>query len=142
MASLEDLSRVLTHMASDVEKNAANLVRKAALAADQAVVSATPVDTGRARSNWIVSINVKVDTVREPLAPGVAATGPAIAEGQKIALTYKPGDSAVYIQNSVPYIKRLNEGWSKQAPANFISKAVHAGLTSIKGLRLLNPAYK
>lgn len=35
----------------------------------------------------------------------------------------KAGDT-LYLANSTPYIKRLNEGWSKQAPARFVEMTV------------------
>ena len=33
-------------------------------------------------------------------------------------------DLPAFITNNLPYIKRLNEGWSKQAPAHFIEQVI------------------
>ena len=56
MPSLSEFSRRITLRGRKVAEGADALTRKVALAADQAVVSGTPVDTGRARSNWIAAI--------------------------------------------------------------------------------------
>ena len=33
-------------------------------------------------------------------------------------------DDTVYISNNLPYIQRLNDGYSQQAPENFVESAV------------------
>lgn len=37
---------------------------------------------------------------------------------------YRLGDTDVIIENKVPYIERLNEGHSKQAPAGFVEDVI------------------
>jgi len=39
----------------------------------------------------------------------------------------KPGKK-IFITNNLPYAKRLNEGWSTQAPANFVQAAIRRAL--------------
>lgn len=81
----------------------------------------TPVDTGRARSNWNVDINIVDVQIVEPTSkdPGPEKALSAIAR-------YKLNDVA-YISNNLPYIRRLNEGYSQQAPAAFVETAVDIG---------------
>ncbi len=118
-----------------VEKNTEKLVRKVALAVDASVVLATPVDTGRARANWQVEINNAADgTLNEPSDPGSGARQ-AIEDGKKTVEQYKIGDT-IHITNNLPYIARLNEGWSAQAPANFVEEAAMAGVKQIKGAKI------
>ena len=107
----------------------------------------TPVDTGWARANWVPSvaqpyktedvINPKervgaggtTDSVKaEVLArEQVQQTGVAV-----VAATYSTKKGPAYITNNVPYIIRLNEGSSSQAPAGFVqaavAKAIHVDL--------------
>lgn len=116
----------------------------AALAADQAVVLATPVDKGRARSNWLVELDAPARTTVEPYAPGLggntggANAAAAIAQGQAtIALYNGDRNTAIAISNNLPYIGRLNEGSSLQAPAGFVEKAVQAAVKQVQGARLL-----
>lgn len=114
-----------------VADNAAALVRRVAVTVDSELVFSTPVDTGRARSNWQVELNQPASGTAEP----VAASAAVAAAEAKIA-TAKPGDT-IHITNNLPYIGRLNDGWSAQAPAGFVETAVLAGARRARGAKLL-----
>lgn len=58
----------------------------------------TPVDTGFARSRWVI-----------------AELGPALD-----------------IINDAPYIMRLNDGWSGQAPAGFVERCIDEALAEMR----------
>ena len=81
------------------------------------VVVATPVDTGQARGNWRVSVGVvdkKTDQTQDRSGQGSISKGIAtIQSGGGIG-------KVVYISNSLKYIEKLNNGWSMQAPKNFM----------------------
>ena len=83
----------------------------------QQVVVATPVDTGQARGNWRVSVGVvdkKTDQTQDKSGQGSISKGIAtIQSGGGIG-------RVVYISNSLKYIEKLNNGWSMQAPKNFM----------------------
>jgi hypothetical protein len=124
-----------------VEQNATKLVRRVALSADAQVVLSTPVDEGRARSNWQVQLNAPAGGTREAYSPGKdgSTSGPnaqaAIDQVKAVIAAAKPGDE-IHITNNLPYIGRLNEGWSAQAPANFVEEAVHAGVAQVQGAKV------
>lgn len=118
--------------AAKFEENVDLLMRTVALSVDQAVVMATPVDTGRARANWIVSIDAPAAGTTDEV--GAAA---ALAQGAKVIAQYGDGMRTIHITNNLPYIKRLNEGWSAQAPAGFVEEAVAAGVKAVRGAQLL-----
>lgn len=81
------------------------------------VVVGTPVDTGQARSNW----NVAIDSTDYSTTTVVSD---AISRGlNKLNVSEILGKQIV-ISNSLPYIIRLNEGWSQQAPAKFVEKTI------------------
>lgn len=81
----------------------------------------TPVDTGWARANWVPGIGTpSTSTVGSPKAVTETAQRGGIAR----MLGYKARQGPVHITNNVPYIMRLNEGWSRQAPSGFIQAAV------------------
>ena len=119
--------RQLTSVAEQIIKKVAfditaNLVK----AASQ---GGTPVDTGWARANWLVNVGT----------PFLAAIGspdavPPTGTGVGSIAAYKLGMGKVFISNNVPYITRLNEGWSKQAPAGFVQAAI---LRALLGLRTI-----
>lgn len=144
MANLDEFAKNMRVLGIRVTENADKAVRTIALAIDQAVVIATPVDTGRARSNWLVSLDSQNEAVTEAYSPGTkGSTGgsnatSAIAQGQAMIGGYK-GGSTIYISNNLPYIQRLNDGWSAQAPAGYIEAAVDAAAAAIGSVTILSP---
>lgn len=102
----------------------------------------TPVDTGWARANWVPSIGqpLFLDPGTQGREDQVARTPGRAGEQQgglaTVAATYKLNQGSVFISNNVPYIVRLNQGSSRQAPAGFvqgaIEKAVRVDLQSIR----------
>lgn len=105
-----------------VEENLEKTVRATALAVMTNIVSNTPVDTGRARNNWNADINTVDASITEEVNPNTTGTEKITAA----LVSYKLSDT-INISNNLPYIRRLNEGHSKQAPANFVEKAVMVG---------------
>lgn len=131
MPSLNEFTRRIRARANAVGDKVTKAVRRVAITADAAVVMATPVDTGRARSNWIVALSAPASGVIEPYAPGEGgSTGPAntqaaLDQGEQVITGYTAGhDIEIHITNNLPYIQRLNDGHSAQAPANFVETAV------------------
>lgn len=127
MADLKHLDDEMKKAGRRVADNADRLVRRCALAIDTAVVLATPVDTGRARANWQVEIGQA--PTGEVDAKDVSGQT-AIQQGKVAIEGYKSG-SAIFITNNLPYIERLNDGWSKQAPAGFVEQAVQVGVNAV-----------
>lgn len=144
MASLGDFTKRMGRLGTRIEENADKLVRKTVLAVDQAVVLATPVDKGRARSNWVAELDTAFSGEVEPYVPGEGgSTGgansqAAMDQAARVAASYD-GDrhSEVHITNNLPYIEALNDGHSAQAPADFVGEAVQAGVSAVQGARLL-----
>lgn len=138
MAGLREFSGRIRIRAKRIEENAEALVRKVAVAVDTAVVVATPVDEGRARSNWQVGIGEAPEGVRDAYVPGkdgdtgAANAQQAIEQGKRIIKFYSKGNT-IHITNNLPYIQRLNDGWSAQAPAGFVEKAVVIGVAAAQG---------
>jgi hypothetical protein len=92
------------------------------LAVDSELVNTTPVDTGRARSNWLPSLN--------------RPDGRQVGVGQKpdtrnAIARYKLSDT-IFITNNLPYITKLNEGSSQQAPAGFVDAAILRGKQAVR----------
>lgn len=140
MSDLKTFSRRIRTRAAKVSKNTDGLVKKVILAVDQAVVLATPVDTGRARANWRPSIGAPItDTLPEPPNKG-AGLRSALDAGEQVARQYKGGNNSptVHITNSLPYIKYLNDGSSKQAPRNFVNTAILLAVSAIRQARIVD----
>lgn len=100
-----------------VVKPQEKLVRETALRAFTNISLATPVKSGRARGNW----NIAVDTVDASTSESTDA--PDLMKAAAAIANFVIGKT-IYISNNLPYIKRLNNGYSKQAPANFVETGV------------------
>jgi len=138
MATPEEFNRRMARLAASAAEGADRVVRKAALAADQAVVMATPVDTGRARANWIAALDAASSEVKgEPSNPGSGANS-ALTQGRATIAGYDGDEnSEIHLTNNLPYIGRLNDGSSRQAPRQFVRTAVEAGIRAVRGATVL-----
>lgn len=118
---MSEFARSLS-VSGDLEEAVNEEARATAFTLLRDVVIATPVDEGRARGNW------QVGTAGYK---GGEVSTLDIAGGQTINKGKKDIDSAkaityptIYITNNLPYIGRLNDGWSQQAPKKFVDSAV------------------
>lgn len=134
----DDMGRI-----GDTLPESANTIKKLlASAVLETEVRTTPVDTSQAKSRWQCGLNAAPDAVYGPFFPGShgSTAGPseaaAINTGRLVIQRARPGD-VVFVSNNVPYINRLNDGYSKQAPANFIQQGVSAAIRLLAGLRLI-----
>jgi len=91
------------------------------------IVYDNPVDTSKSLSNWQVS-DAGVGNEIDALYPGElgstqrSSANEAISRAQRVTKAVKPG-TTLTIFNATKYIRRLNEGYSAQAPAGFIEAA-------------------
>ena len=91
-------------------------IGRTALGVDAELVEQTPVDTGRARSNWFASIG-------SPSGQTTEQTSPQTFDNKSIYDRYKLNQT-IFITNNLPYIVPLNNGTSQQAPAGFVDATV------------------
>lgn len=138
MATLSQFSNRITRLAARLTASVEDAVGRVAIAVDREVVLATPVDTGRARGNWLPSLNAP-NRVAEPntFSPD---GGASIARTTAVASRYRVG-STIYITNSLHYIGLLNRGHSVQAPPGYVRTAIDRGVSTAAalGLRRLTP---
>ena len=124
---LKGINSIPGEVSAEIERN----IRRAAINIGSSIIMGTPHDTGLARGNWQTSVNepIKTETTRED-PNGSAATG----QLKSVAGSFQIGlDNAIYITNNLPYINRLNSGWSVQASPGYIERAVEATQLQIKG---------
>lgn len=133
MVGLGDFARRIRRRARQVEEEVDRTVVLTAGVVSQAVISATPVDTGRARNNWQASIGTPIRAVLEETDQD---GGGAAARNEAVFGTRRTGQT-IFISNNVEYIEFLNRGSSAQAPANFVEAAVQTAVRFIRRRRLL-----
>lgn len=117
--------------AKGVEKK----IKRAAVAADTALVTTTPRDTGRAKGNWVASIGQPQEIVfHEDDFPSDAE---AQSDAQSVISSWKLGRGPIFITNSLPYIIPLNEGSSAQAPNGMTDAAIQAAQAQLRSGKIL-----
>lgn len=103
-----------------VEQRVHAVTRWVALEALRRVVMKTPVDTGRARGSWQVAVSVRptgeVDIYDK-------YGGLTIAEGSREIAQVGPNE-VIYIASNLPYIERLEGGYSQQAPQGMVATTI------------------
>ena len=128
---LEVFSRRIRVRGTEIVELSDTTVRRLALAADQTLVSATPVDTGRARSNWMVQLGSASSETRDPMPEGQLLSEAAATISAYRSTPAGPGPE-IHITNNLPYIQRLNEGHSAQAPAAFVEQAIQVAYSAVR----------
>ena len=94
----------------------------------EGIVNMTPVDTGRARGNWMVALG-SPDLSSNWEKKDKEGGGTISAGTQTIGNLHDYG--AIYLTNNLPYIIALEKGRSQQAPAGMVQVSldrVTAGL--------------
>jgi hypothetical protein len=126
----------ISFRAKEVADNAEKAVRRAAIAADEVLVLSTPVDTGRARANWIPSVG-------KPILAELQSTDKSgnetMAKAHAVVAGWTRLLGPIYYANSLPYIQRLDEGYSAQAPNGMTTGAITAARAQLQAAKLLGP---
>lgn len=148
MATFAQFSQNIRKRGSQIENAGTRFVKATAKRALKALVSATPVDTGRARSNWRVGIGAPTSAEIETYGSGAARNAAIDAGFARInsvrGVSGRGGGlkTAIYISNPLGYVghlpneRGLNDGASKQAPAYFIEAALSEAVGAISNMRV------
>lgn len=109
---LQDFNRIC-------EQKATRQLRRYSMKALGMIVAGTPVLTGCCRGNWIVSnggLRREYDkNKKDPSGGEVIKAGLTRIESATLG-------TDVFIENSCPYVIRLENGWSRQKPAGSMIK--------------------
>lgn len=104
-----DISRYAKKTGLSIEHSIISICTEASVS----IIERTPVDSGTARGNWYATINAESsdtdDNRREKSALSDARNKAQKAAGNIFILT-----------NNLPYIRRLEYGWSTQAPQGMV----------------------
>ncbi len=107
-----DVSEFAQKTGRDIE-----IVKKsAALDIFMGIIIQSPVDTGRFRNNWNVSLNKPNFSTTE----SVDKSGSKAISGVKATIQASKMSESLHLSNGLPYAQRLEYGWSKQAPSGMV----------------------
>ena len=126
----------MASIVSRVNRRIDTQIRKSTIALFGNIIKMTPVDTGRARGNWQCSIGSPITSETDMIDKDGSFVTSLVAKRVK-------SGNVVWLSNNVPYISKLEYGWSKQAPAGmvrvsiarfgaFFAEAASASLSQIK----------
>ncbi len=96
------------------------VIRKIALDIFSRVIAKSPVDTGRFKGNWQIAINSIPSGILDTVDKGGGAT---VSRVSATVLQTKAGD-VVTLVNNLSYARRLEYGYSKQAPSGMVRTTV------------------
>lgn len=117
---------------SDIKKfikktglKADDVVRKIAFDVYGGIVRKTPVDTGRAKGNWQISVgSPATDAIDRTDTTKLGSANQAQFSDAQSAVNGYKGRGDIIIRNNVEYIVGLEYGTSKQAPAGMVRVTV------------------
>lgn len=116
MGFAEDLRKLCDRAGDKAEM----VVRKTALELQSGMVEKSPVDTGRFKGNWNCGIgvmNTATDSGEDKTGAGAVGRTQTVLDG------WKPGQT-IWLTNNLPYARRLEYGWSDQAPGGMVRLTV------------------
>jgi hypothetical protein len=133
--SLRDFAKKIRKYGANVEFYSNKEVRQLGILVQQTLITSTPVDTGRARNNWIATLGTPSSEIKE--ASKYERNARSTISSNTAEIEKRQPEQSIYISNNLPYIKRLNDGYSAQAPAGFVEAALVRAQNAIKKIRLL-----
>lgn len=129
---LSELEEWTRQLGGDIDTGIARKMGRTATAIHLNLRNTTPVDIGRAKNGWIVSLDFR------PLdIPPKGAFSQPINLEAKLRTSRAGSTRRIYIVNNVPYIGLLNAGSSRQAPAGFVEVAILRGMRETRGVSAL-----
>lgn len=150
-SNLVQFSKGLNEEIVKIRTSSEQTVRKIAFAIDRELVRRTPVGNpdlwkanqgksrsdpgyvgkdytgGRARANWLPSIETPSEEVIEKPDPTGAG---AISKMAQVTAAFKLGQK-IFISNNLEYIQALEDGHSTQAPNGFVQGSIQVGVKTV-----------
>lgn len=130
--SFSNFAKRMKSLGQAVEHNSREGVKQIARATVTELIARTPVLSGQAASNWQVGLGGRPTTPKFGYTDIPAARALALA-----TIEQRQAGQNVYISNLMPYIGRLNDGYSSQAPAGFVEAALVVARRVARNIRLL-----
>lgn len=122
------------HVAKKAEKEIAKFIAEAAIDVVSSVAQQTPIKSGQAQANWLTAIG-KQFSYYIANAEDNSGWYDSVEWARNALKTVKYND-VIHITNNVPYIVKLNQGTSAQAPALFVQMAVLQASYHLKGFKI------
>lgn len=119
----------LLSIKDELNETVGKSMRSVVLSFMRNVTLASPVDTGRFRANWVVGLGAPDNGIYPNRKSVSTALNKARQETKKFTFT---GSQVMYVNNNLPYARRLNEGYSKQAGSFFVERSAQQAGIDVK----------
>ena len=119
----------LSRFAQKAEVEIKTVVQKISMEAFKRIILKSPVDTGRFRANWGVTIGQPRTGVTNATDKSGSSTQAAMVAG----VTGWNGDKSIFMVNNLPYSIALEYGHSKQAPGGMVRTTMAEMGAVVKG---------
>lgn len=138
--SFGDLARTMRAIREGIDEGMEQTIKSAATIGVSTAIFETPVDTGKARSNWRVTIGGPASDVRPPYFAGRrlgkdenANAAQALQVAKAAIAGFRRGaNRGMFITNNVDYIVKLDQGSSGQSPEGMSDKAEMATIDEVE----------
>lgn len=111
--------REIDRMKSDLQKRRKLAIKRLAFGLFRDIVLMSPVNTGRFRANWALTLGSPDLTAGPADLPSYPRPQIPLSE----LGSWEEGET-IYIANGVPYGPRLEDGWSDQAPQGMVRLSI------------------
>lgn len=130
--SAENFGKQMTEIADKMGKRVEDVAEQSTKSLFRQIIEETPVGRpetwsrpappgyipGKARANWMPSVGAPDTTVTESRESSVSRLG---------QLDGNVAGNLVYLSNNVPYIYRLEKGWSRlQKPSGWVERTIRS----------------
>ena len=101
------------------------VIKRLTLDVTSNLIETNPVDTGWSKANWVPSIGAPLINASISGTGNISTATATQSQGiANIVTQYTLDKGDVFVTNNVPYVPKLNDGHSNQAPAGFIQRAI------------------
>lgn len=133
---MADFNQALAKFAKFLELSPKLITERVTLDLWNKITDKTPVDTGRARAGWQITLGSPGKELPPAMGKGTGKhkndSTPPMQPDMSYPETKITGKEVVFITNNLPYIGVLEEGSSKQAPAGMVRTSIAEVKAGIK----------
>ncbi len=110
------------------------VVRESARQGGGYLASDTAVDTGEARSNWVMTLDRPFEGIIPPYAPLPKLGIAAMTATRKTEAFGVERNSSIIIRNNVGHIGLIEQGHSPQTPAGLLARGLEIARLACRGI--------
>lgn len=134
-SNMNEFARNMKSLEGKFKTNSVREFRKFVISISSSIIIGTPWDTGKARGNWQSSIDSPILSTIDRL--DLSGKGVASQDVGTVSKQIMFNNMKFWLCNNLPYINRLNSGWSKKADPGYIERIVEAGNRQRSEINLL-----